>query len=131
MLPQGKKLFLVTAFDFFYKIWSNYYRKLRKGYKNMEITIKVKVNTPTGRTDEDIATFNADKDFVLAAQEMADSIGEELISDMFDLDYIIGKNSTEENYIRNIEEKYWENYLANSKVTWDLISTSGNFKREK
>lgn len=86
----------------------------------MEYKVDVRVETPTGQVATDYEIFGTvtipDNPASVAAL-MAEVLGDELISDLFDAEFIFGKELSESE-IREIEEREWLDYSENSKVTW-------------
>ena len=86
----------------------------------MEYKVDVRVETPTGQVATDYEIFGTvtipDNPESVAAL-MAEEVGNELISDLFDAEFILGKGLSELE-IREIEEKEWLEYSENSNVTW-------------
>lgn len=83
----------------------------------MDYKVDVRVETPTGKVATDYMIFGTTGNPENVAALMAEEVGNELISDLFDSDFILGKELSESE-IREIEEREWLEYSENSKVTW-------------
>lgn len=83
----------------------------------MDYKVDVRVETPTGQVATDYMIFGTTGNPENVTPLMAEEVGNELISDLFDAEFILGKGLSESE-IREIEEKEWLEYLENSNVTW-------------
>lgn len=86
--------------------------------------IAIRAESPTGRVDHDCIVFSTSGDKENAANMMAEEYGGKLISDLFDLDFIIGKGLTP-NEIIKVEDEKWQEYFDKSKITWEWEDTNG------
>lgn len=83
----------------------------------MDYKINVRVKTPTGRVATDYEIFSTSGDPEKVAPMMAEILIDELLSDLFDLDFIIDRVLTEEE-IRQIEDEEWVAYFTHSDKIW-------------
>lgn len=83
----------------------------------MDYKIDVRVETPTGQVATDYEIFSTSGDPEKAAAMMAEMLIDELLSDLFDLEFVIDRGLTEEE-IRQVEEEEWTAYSTQSDAIW-------------
>lgn len=83
----------------------------------MDYRVDIRVKTPTGQVATDYEIFSTSGDPEKIAPMMAEMLIDELLSDLFDLEFIIDRVLTEEE-IRQIEEEEWVAYFTQSDAIW-------------